>query len=373
MKKKFRLLSLIAIGSALFLGVTALSIASPSIFKPLEYQERNAVVNSSVTFNSFKNNSDGKAESVKSLNNGGTIRAYGSKGVYNGGAEVSSTAYVFIAYVDNGVSNSSITVADTAREMAQFQSISSVKITHDATSIVVNYSSDGVSWSTANAYSNFNVSSVSGAKYIYFSSSSRASITSILVNYSCNSEVEPVLSSIALSGTYETNFNVGDTFDSSGLVVTAYYDYGGEPQVVTSSAVISSPDMSSAGDKEVSVSYTEGGVTKSTSYNINVTEAASGLTGTYTNSSWSLVFDNSSSGRYIYGTVETINFTYTLSGTSITFTYVSGDNTNLGSKRLFDGGSSPVPNSTGIVVSNTRISVKTYNMFGSATTSYFDK
>lgn len=369
MKKKFKLLSLIAIGSALCFGVIALSIASPSVFKPLEYQQRNTVVNSSVTFNSFKNNSDGKAESLKSLNNGGTIRAYGSKGVYNGGAEVSSTAYVFIAYVDNGVSNSNITVDDTAREMAQFQSISSVKITHDATSIVVNYSSDGVSWSTANAYSNFNVSSVSGAKYIYFSSSSRASITSILVNYSCNSEVEPVLSSIALSGTYETNFNIGDTFDSSGLVVTAYYDYGGEPQVVTSSAVISSPDMSSAGDKEVSVSYTEGGVTKSTSYNINVTEGGSSLSGTYAyGTTLTIVFDsNGTTGTATNYDNTYVTFEFVVSDTNITFTKTGGSDSSWGNNQMFKDSD---VNSTGKITSDTTFTLGVKGPWGSYTRTF---
>lgn len=83
--------------------------------------------------------------------------------------------------------------------------------------------------------------------------------------------VDPVvLDSITLSGTYPTTFEVGDTFSYEGLVVTAHYSD------LTSAAVtgftVSSPDMSTAGTKTITVSYTEGGVTKTATYQITVSE-----------------------------------------------------------------------------------------------------
>lgn len=78
-----------------------------------------------------------------------------------------------------------------------------------------------------------------------------------------------VLSSIALSGTYPTTFTVGDTFSHEGMVVTATYE-GGETEDVTSSAVFSSPDMTTTGEKTVTVSYTRGEVTKTAEYTITV-------------------------------------------------------------------------------------------------------
>ena len=76
--------------------------------------------------------------------------------------------------------------------------------------------------------------------------------------------VSIAVTSITLSGTYLTTFNVGDTFNHDGLVVTAHFNNGSQ-QVVTEYQ-ISNPNMSSAGQKEVTVSY--GG--KSESYFITV-------------------------------------------------------------------------------------------------------
>jgi len=89
------------------------------------------------------------------------------------------------------------------------------------------------------------------------------------------------LSSITLGGTYDTEFTVGDTFNHTGMTVTANYS-DSTTATVTSSATWSSPDMSTSGTKQVTVSYTEGGTTKTASYNITVNPA--GITYTVTNS-----------------------------------------------------------------------------------------
>ena len=79
-----------------------------------------------------------------------------------------------------------------------------------------------------------------------------------------------VLSSIALSG-QTTNYTVGDTFSFTGTVTATYSN--GATKTVTPTEV-SSPDMSTAGDKEVTVTYTEGGVTATAKYTITVSAAA---------------------------------------------------------------------------------------------------
>ena len=95
--------------------------------------------------------------------------------------------------------------------------------------------------------------------------------TSVKVYYTTGSTppTPKVLESISLSGTYQTEFTVGDTFNHTGVVVTATYDDESTANV-TSSAVFSSPDMSTAGSKTVYVSYTENEVEKTTSYTITV-------------------------------------------------------------------------------------------------------
>ena len=79
----------------------------------------------------------------------------------------------------------------------------------------------------------------------------------------------PALSSISLSGTYTTTFDQYSLFNHDGVIVTAHFDDSSE-DVVTEDAVFSNPDMTTAGEKMVTVSYTIRGVTKSTSYDITV-------------------------------------------------------------------------------------------------------
>ena len=83
---------------------------------------------------------------------------------------------------------------------------------------------------------------------------------------------EVVLSSIAVSG-QKTAFTVGDTFTFGGVVTATYSD--GSTKDVTDDAVITAPDLSTAGTKNVTVSYTEKEDTKTTSYEVVVTSGSS--------------------------------------------------------------------------------------------------
>ena len=79
------------------------------------------------------------------------------------------------------------------------------------------------------------------------------------------------LSSIALSGTYQTAFYVDDVVNHDGLVVTATYS-DATNRDVTSEAVFTDPDMSTTGAKTVTVSYTYKGVERTKTYDITVSE-----------------------------------------------------------------------------------------------------
>lgn len=82
-------------------------------------------------------------------------------------------------------------------------------------------------------------------------------------------KIDPrVLTSITLSGTYQTSFYKGDDFSSEGLVVTAHYDNGTERSVAPAS--ITGYDMSAIETQTVTVSYTEKGVTKTATYDITI-------------------------------------------------------------------------------------------------------
>ena len=76
------------------------------------------------------------------------------------------------------------------------------------------------------------------------------------------------------------SFAVGDAFNYTGLIVTANYS-DCESKTVTPTSV-SSPDMSTTGNKTVTVRYTESGTTKTATYTITV-EAAPEYTMTFMN------------------------------------------------------------------------------------------
>jgi len=79
------------------------------------------------------------------------------------------------------------------------------------------------------------------------------------------------LSSISISG-YTTTFGVGDDFSFGGTVTATYDD--GSTKDVTSKAVFSDYSMEVAGEQVVTVSYTEGEITKTATYFITVSDVA---------------------------------------------------------------------------------------------------
>ena len=100
------------------------------------------------------------------------------------------------------------------------------------------------------------------------SSDKRMYVQSVSIQYA----FKKTLSSIALSGSYQTTFTKGGTFNHDGLVVTATYSDSSTADV-TSSATFSGYDLSNVGNQTVTVSYTEG-TTKTTTYSITVSYAA---------------------------------------------------------------------------------------------------
>ena len=80
-----------------------------------------------------------------------------------------------------------------------------------------------------------------------------------------------VLQSITLNNDQSTEYYVGDTFSFTGTC-TATYDDGTTKNVTPT--ITTAPDMTTAGTKTVNVSYTEGEVTLTASYDITVKEYA---------------------------------------------------------------------------------------------------
>ena len=82
-------------------------------------------------------------------------------------------------------------------------------------------------------------------------------------------ESDPVLVSIAVSGEFKSEYEVGEEFDSTGIIVTAHFDKG-EDKDVSSEASFSGFDSSVAGECIVTVSY-EG---KSAEISLTIVEPA---------------------------------------------------------------------------------------------------
>ena len=93
---------------------------------------------------------------------------------------------------------------------------------------------------------------------------------SVSASYKINIEEESVitLQYISISGNYKTIFNYGDTFTYSGLIVTAYYSDNSHKEVTGYS--VSTPNMYLEGTQSVTVTYSEDGISKSTSYIITI-------------------------------------------------------------------------------------------------------
>lgn len=96
-------------------------------------------------------------------------------------------------------------------------------------------------------------------------------VKSIAVTYTTGGDTDKTLTSIAVDAP-TTSFNVGDDFSFGGAVTATYDD--GTTKDVTSDATFSGYNMSTEGDQTVTVSYTEGEVTKTATYDITVSAVA---------------------------------------------------------------------------------------------------
>ena len=86
-----------------------------------------------------------------------------------------------------------------------------------------------------------------------------------------------VLKSISVTPPAKTSYVVGEPFEHSGMNVTAHYE--NRPDRGVSDYKLSGYDTSQPGNQTVTVSYTEGGITKTATFTISVTEERVALTG----------------------------------------------------------------------------------------------
>lgn len=143
------------------------------------------------------------------------------------------------------------------------------------------------------------------------------------------------LTSIALSGTYPTEFQQGDAFSSEGIVVTANYD-DKSTKNVTEEATFTGYDMATIGEQTVTVTY--GG--KTATYDINVAEKKGTAINPYTVAEaiefiGTLGSETSSEQVYVSGIISQVD-SYNSKYSSITY-WISDDGSTTGQMEVYSG------------------------------------
>ena len=154
------------------------------------------------------------------------------------------------------------------------------------------------------------------------------------VTISATFEAAKTLNSIEITtAATQTTFWQGETFNSTGLEVTAHFD-GAADEVVTPTVTGST---ASAGTQTVTVSYTEGTVTKSTSYEITVKAIPNTKETAYSVADAYDIIDKltTAEGVFISGTISQVD-SYNSTYKSITY-WISADGTTTKQLQAYSG------------------------------------
>ena len=184
-------------------------------------------------------------------------------------SDATQTEVMFFKETEAGPSPVGPTLSSITLDTTNVQTTFVLNETFDYTGLVVTaHYSDG----STEDLDSYSVSSpdmsTTGQKTITVSHGGQSATYTITVSSSRS------LSSISISG-QKTTYYVNDSFSFNGTC-TAHYD--DTTTAIVNPTNVSSPDMTTAGQKTVTVSYTEGGVTKTAEYQINVREAGSNVT-----------------------------------------------------------------------------------------------
>ncbi|MBR2909855.1 MAG: bacterial Ig-like domain-containing protein [Clostridia bacterium] len=176
------------------------------------------------------------------------------------------------------------TVLKTQAPELSFKTLSSISVTNEpnVTEYAVGDTFDPTGLTVRAQFSDNTYSTVTGYT-LSTPDMTTAGTKTITVTYTVNgvaktatfdievSQIEKVLQSIeVVSNPTKSNYLLNETFDPSGLVVKANYNIGSPATI--SNYSLSTPDMSTVGTKTITVSYIEEGVTKTTTFTIEVSE-----------------------------------------------------------------------------------------------------
>lgn len=184
---------------------------------------------------------------------------------YNDGTSESTTDYELSGFDSSSAGTKTITVTTSGKTTTFEISVSEASITAISVTTMpskVNYhvgkefDSTGIVV-TATASDGNTIDITKDCTYSGFDSSSpkQCEITVHYGSFTCTFEVTIIRLTI-LEVTHmptKTKYFTGETFDSTGLIITAYYDNGTSEQVTD--YTLSNPDMSTYGNKTVTVTF----------------------------------------------------------------------------------------------------------------------
>ena len=115
----------------------------------------------------------------------------------------------------------------------------------------------------------------------YSNTNNNPQVIEFYVKQGGSSTPTKTLSSISVTPPTKTTYTVGEAFDASGMVVTATYSDATTADVTSSATTDFTTQVATAGNKTVTVSYTEEGITKTDTFEITVNPASGTSTVTF--------------------------------------------------------------------------------------------
>ena len=156
------------------------------------------------------------------------------------------------------------------------------------------------------------------------------------VTVSATFKTAKVLNSVEITTpASKTKYWIGEEFSTDGLVLTAHFADGDEVVTPTS---ITTPDMTTAGEKTITVSFTEGTTTKSDEYTITVKNTVNTKETAFTVAEAIDIIDKklaSTTEVYVKGIVSKID-SYNSTYKSITY-WISEDGTTTNQFEIYSG------------------------------------
>ena len=109
-----------------------------------------------------------------------------------------------------------------------------------------------------------------GTKTITVTYEGKTTTFSVTVNEPVPPTPEKTLESITISGPTKTTYELGEDLDTTGLVVTAHYD--NNTTATVTNVTVTGYNKNQSGEQTITVSYTEGDVTKTATFTVTVAE-----------------------------------------------------------------------------------------------------